>query len=78
MDKIEADYKEFLDKPEDFLAENWQDVLAVYVMKYGQDAGIKMDKSCRDDLEQIFFPDECQKQFCNFTQTGENPERGSL
>ena len=55
MDKIEADYKEFLDKPEDFLAENWQDVLAVYVMKYGQDAGIKMDKSCRDDLEQIFF-----------------------
>ena len=56
MDKIEADYKEFLDKPEDFLAENWQDVLAVYVMKYGQDAGIKMDKSCRDDLEQIFFP----------------------
>ena len=49
MDKIEADYKEFLDKPEDFLAENWQDVLAVYVMKYGQDAGIKMD------LEQIFF-----------------------
>ena len=41
MDKIEADYKEFLDKPEDFLAENWQDVLAVYVMKYGQDAGIK-------------------------------------
>ena len=54
MDKIEADYKEFLDKPEDFLAENWQDVLAVYVMKYGQDAGIKMDKSCRDDLEQIF------------------------
>lgn len=55
MDKIEADYKEFLDKPEDFLAENWQDVLAVYVMKYGQDAGIKMDKYCRDDLEQIFF-----------------------
>lgn len=55
MDKIEADYKEFLDKPEDFLAENWQDVLAVYVMKYGQDAGTKMDKSCRDDLEQIFF-----------------------
>ena len=55
MDKIEADYKEFLDKPEDFLAENWQDVLAVYVMKYGQDSGIKMDKSCRDDLEQIFF-----------------------
>lgn len=55
MDKIEADYKEFLDKPEDFLAENWQDVLAVYVMKYGQDASIKMDKSCRDDLEQIFF-----------------------
>ena len=55
MDKIEADYKEFLDKPEDFLAENWQDVLAVYVMKYGQDAGIKIDKSCRDDLEQIFF-----------------------
>ena len=55
MDKIEADYKEFLDKPEDFLAENWQDVLVVYVMKYGQDAGIKMDKSCRDDLEQIFF-----------------------
>lgn len=55
MDKIEADYKEFLDKPEDFLAENWQDVLAVYVMKYGQDAGRKMDKSCRDDLEQIFF-----------------------
>lgn len=55
MDKIEADYKEFLDKPEDFLAENWQDVLTVYVMKYGQDAGIKMDKSCRDDLEQIFF-----------------------
>ena len=55
MDKIEVDYKEFLDKPEDFLAENWQDVLAVYVMKYGQDAGIKMDKSCRDDLEQIFF-----------------------
>lgn len=55
MYKIEADYKEFLDKPEDFLAENWQDVLAVYVMKYGQDAGIKMDKSCRDDLEQIFF-----------------------
>ena len=55
MDKIEADYKEFLDKPKDFLAENWQDVLAVYVMKYGQDAGIKMDKSCRDDLEQIFF-----------------------
>ena len=55
MDKIEADYKEFLDKPEDFLAENWQDVLAVYVMKCGQDAGIKMDKSCRDDLEQIFF-----------------------
>ena len=55
MDKIEADYKEFLDKPEDFLAENWQDVLAVYVMKYRQDAGIKMDKSCRDDLEQIFF-----------------------
>ena len=55
MDKIEADYKEFLDKPEDFLAENWQDVLAVYVMKYGQDAGIKMDQSCRDDLEQIFF-----------------------
>lgn len=54
MDKIEVDYKEFLDKPEDFLAENWQDVLAVYVMKYGQDAGIKMDKSCRDDLEQIF------------------------
>ena len=34
MDKIEADYKEFLDKPEDFLAENWRDVLAVYVMKW--------------------------------------------
>lgn len=55
MDKIEADYKEFLDKPDDFLAENWQDVLAVYVMKYGQGGTIKMDKSCRDDLEQIFF-----------------------
>ena len=44
MDKIEADYKSFWTNRKRFPGRNWQDVLAVYVMKYGQDASIKMDK----------------------------------
>lgn len=56
MDKIEEDYRAFLDDPDAFTAENWQDVLAVYVMKYASDEKtVTMDKSCRDELEQIFF-----------------------
>ena len=56
MDKIEEDYQAFLDDPDAFTAENWQDVLAVYVMKYASDEKtVTMDKSCRDELEQIFF-----------------------
>lgn len=56
MDGIEEDYRAFLDDPEDFTAENWQDVLAVYVMKQGTDGGgINLDAKCRDELEKIFF-----------------------
>lgn len=56
MDGIESNYREFLEKPEEFLAENWQDVLAVYMMKCGQKNGlVTVDEECRDELEKIFF-----------------------
>lgn len=56
MDEIEKDYCEFLDAPDEFVAENWQDVLAVYVMKHDEEDGpIVLDAKCRDELEKIFF-----------------------
>ena len=58
MEEIEADYKEWLDKPEDFLATNWQEVLAVYVLRHQADHGsgkITMDKNTKEELEKVFF-----------------------
>ena len=58
MDEIESNYKAFLEEPEDFLAENWQDVLAVYVMKYRQEhkkGKIVLSAACKDELERTFF-----------------------
>ena len=56
MDRIEEDYRAFLDDPDAFTAENWQDVLAVYVMKYASgEKTVILDKSCQDELEQLFF-----------------------
>lgn len=56
MDGIEEDYRAFLEYPEEFVAENWQDVLAVYVLRHGMDeGGITLNAKCRDELEKIFF-----------------------
>lgn len=58
MDEIEKNYCAFLEEPEDFLAENWQDVLAVYVMKYRQErrrGKITLNAACKAELEQVFF-----------------------
>lgn len=58
MEQIEEDYREFLDEPEAFRAENWQDVLAVYVMKHVQEQGegiIKLNKKSKGELEKLFF-----------------------
>ena len=58
MDEIEEDYKEWLNEPEEFLATNWQQVLAVYVLQYRQedeDGIIVMNKDSKLELEKIFF-----------------------
>lgn len=58
MEEIEADYKEWLDTPEDFLATNWQEVLAVYVLRHQTEYGsgkITMDKNAKEELEKVFF-----------------------
>lgn len=58
MNEIEADFREWLDRPEEFLAANWQDVLAVYVMRYREANGstsITMNADSKDKLEKIFF-----------------------
>ena len=70
MEEIEADYKEWLDTPEDFLATNWQEVLAVYVLRHQTEYGsgkITMDKNAKEELEKVFFPDE-HPQFLQYSK----------
>ena len=58
MNEIEADYKDWLDHPDQFVATNWQQVLAVYVLQYKQEHGngaIVMDASSKPELEKVFF-----------------------
>lgn len=58
MDEIEADFRQWLDKPEDFLARNWQDVLAVYVLRTREETGkrqMTLGKASKKELERIFF-----------------------
>ncbi len=58
MDEIEKDFKQWLDKPEQFIARNWQDVLAVYVLRTRETTGnrqITLDQGAKEELEKIFF-----------------------
>lgn len=58
MDEVEEDFREWLEKPDEFVARNWQDVLAVYVLRTREASGSSQFTLGRDDkeeLENIFF-----------------------
>jgi hypothetical protein len=58
MDEIEDDFCQWLEKPDEFVAENWQDVLAVYVLRTREATGSKsmtLDQTSKEELEKIFF-----------------------
>lgn len=58
MDKIEEEYIESnkLDKEDEYLVHNWQDILAVYVMEQKREGknSFRLDKSAKNDLAAIF------------------------
>ncbi len=58
MDEIEEDFRQWLTRPEEFHAKNWQDVLAVYVLRTRQETGSRemiLDGKAKEELEKIFF-----------------------
>lgn len=58
MDEIEADFRQWLEKPDEFIAKNWQDVLAVYVLRTRETSGnrqLTLNKESKGELEKIFF-----------------------
>lgn len=58
MDEIEEDFCQWLEKPEEFCAGNWQDVLAVYVLRTREETGsreITLNEDSKEELEKIFF-----------------------
>ena len=58
MNQIEENYREWLDEPEAFVARNWQDVLAVYVLRCQEELGqtsFTLDQDSMEELEKIFF-----------------------
>lgn len=58
MDEIEEEFLEAnkLDKEDEYLVHNWQDILAVYVMQQTREGkkSFKLGKSSKDDLAAIF------------------------
>lgn len=58
MDEIEEEFLEAnkLDKEDEYLVYNWQDILAVYVMQQAKEGkkSFKLEKSSKDDLAAIF------------------------
>ncbi|MCI5996036.1 MAG: NlpC/P60 family protein [Blautia sp.] len=58
MDEIEQDFCQWLEKPEDFVAGNWQDVLAVYVLRSRMEAAsreLTLGRDTKEELEKLFF-----------------------
>lgn len=58
MDEIEENFRQWLEKPEEFTAKNWQDVLAVYVLRTRETVGsrqLTLNKESKEELEKIFF-----------------------
>jgi len=58
MEEIEEDFRQWLENPEEFTAKNWQDVLAVYVLRTREEGGsrqLTLGKEAKEKLENIFF-----------------------
>ena len=58
MEAIEADYRQWLDSPDEFIAYNWQDVLAVYVLRVREATGnnaVTLNEESKEELEKVFF-----------------------
>lgn len=58
MEEIEEDFRQWLEDPEEFTAKNWQDVLAVYVLRTRGESGsrqLTLGKEAKKELENIFF-----------------------
>ena len=58
MEEIEEDFCQWLDKPEEFRGENWQDVLAVYILRMREQTGkqeVVLNAGAKEELEKIFF-----------------------
>lgn len=58
MEEIEEDFRQWLEEPEKFTAKNWQDVLAVYVLRTSGESEsrqLTLGKEAKKELENIFF-----------------------
>ena len=58
MEEVEKDFCQWLEQPDEFQVQNWQDVLAVYVLRVQDgDSGkaIHLDAEAKEELEKIFF-----------------------
>lgn len=58
MEEIEENFCQWLEKPEEFRGENWQDVLAVYILRMRGQTGkqeVVLNAGSKEELEKIFF-----------------------
>lgn len=58
MEEIEENFCQWLDKPEEFRAGNWQDVLSVYILRMREQTGkqeVVLNAGAKEELEKIFF-----------------------
>ena len=58
MEEIEEDFCQWLDKPEEFRGENWQDVLAVYILRMREQTGkqeVVLNAGAKEELEKYLF-----------------------
>lgn len=83
MDEIEKDFKQWLDKPEQFIARNWQDVLAVYVLRTPGDYGKPSDyfrSRGEGGIREDILPDEYPRGFQHSEKAfqGSGSGRGDL